>query len=146
MRPTTSHLKPKDLSREWQLADAEGKVLGRLARDIAMVLMGRNRPTFSPQIDDGDGVIVINCEKIQVTGNKAAQKTYVHVTGYPGGRREIPYAEVLEKKPEKILREAVRRMLPKSILGRQMLSKLKLFVGSEHPHTAQQPKPFALYE
>ncbi len=140
MRPKTSHNTPRAHVREWFLADAEGKILGRLARDIAVVLMGKHRPTYSPHFDCGDGVIVINCEKVLVTGKKAEQKTYARVTGYPSGRVEERYADLLENHPERILTKAVQRMLPKTKLGRQALKKLKVYAGPENPHSAQQPK------
>ncbi|RMH01194.1 MAG: 50S ribosomal protein L13 [Planctomycetota bacterium] len=143
MRPKTSHRTPAEHVPEWHLVDAEGKVLGRLARDIAMVLMGKHRPTWSPHYDSGDHVVVVNCEKIQVTGVKAQNKTYARVTGYPGGRVVETYADLLERHPDRILRKAVQRMLPKTVLGRRMLKKLRIYAGPEHPHAAQQPKPFA---
>jgi len=141
MRPRTSHLKAAAIERGWRLVDAEGRILGRVAREIAVALMGKDRPQWSSHVDTGDGVVVINCEKVRVTGRKAEQKTYVHVTGYPGGRREETYQDVLRKHPERILREAVRRMLPKNRLGRDMLRKLKVYAGPEHPHAAQKPEP-----
>ncbi len=141
MRPKTSHIKPADLVQDWFLADAEGKVLGRLARDIAVILQGKHKPTVSEHTACGDSVVVINCEKVAVTGLKAQQKTYVHVTGYPGGRVEVPFERVLERHPERILTKAVQRMLPKNRLGRKMLKQLHVYAGGEHPHTAQQPQP-----
>jgi len=113
-----------------------------LARDLAMVLMGKHRPTYSPHYLCGDQVVVINCEKVRVTGLKAEKKTYARVTGYPGGRVVETYADLLESHPDRILRKAVQRMLPKTTLGRQMLKNLKIYAGAEHPHAAQQPKPF----
>mgnify|MGYP000096529985 CR=1 FL=1 len=145
MRPTTSHLTAQIHTAAWHIADAEGLTLGHLARDIAMVLMGKHRPTVSEHVDTGDSVVVINAEKIRVSGNKASEKFYVHHTGYPGGRRETPYADVMERKPDQIIFKAVQRMLPKNKLGRTMLKKLHVYAGSEHPHTAQQPQPFKLY-
>ena len=106
-----------------------------------MILMGKHRPTYSKHFDTGDNVIVINAEKIRVTGTKADSKVYVYHTGYPGGRREVPYAEMLANHPERILEKAVQRMLPKNKLGRTRLGKLHVYAGSEHPHTAQQPQP-----
>jgi len=126
-------------NRKWYLIDAEGKVLGRLASEIAMILMGKNKPEYIPHIDTGDYVIVINAEKIKVTGKKAEQKVYVKHTGYPGGRKEIPYKEVLEKHPERILEHAIKGMLPKSSLGRNMMKKLRVYSGTEHGHEAQKP-------
>lgn len=144
MRQKTSHNTPQTHVRQWHLADAEGQVLGRLARDIAVVLMGKHRPTYSPHYDSGDGVVVVNCEKVRVTGTKAHDKSYARHTGYPGGRREAAYADVLKRHPERILFKAVQRMLPKTTLGRQMIKKLKIYTGPEHPHTAQAPQPLNL--
>ncbi|KAA3605404.1 MAG: 50S ribosomal protein L13 [Planctomycetota bacterium] len=145
MRPKTSHRTPQTHDRQWYLVDAEGQVLGRMARDIAVTLMGKHRASYSPHFDSGDGVIVINCEKVRVSGNKAGTKVYARHTGYPGGRREDRYGDLLEKHPERILRKAVQRMLPKTVLGRQMLTKLKIYSGAEHPHTAQKPQPLELH-
>ena len=144
MRPKTSHQTPQTAVRQWHLLDADGQILGRAASAIAMVLMGKHQPSYSPHFDNGDGVVVINCEKVRVTGLKAEQKTYARVTGYPGGRREDSYGDLLEKHPERILYQAVKRMLPKTVLGRQMLKKLKIYSGPEHPHAAQQPKPLEI--
>lgn len=132
--------KASDLDPKWWVADGTDMVVGRLASEIAMVLMGKHRPTYTPHVDTGDFVIVVNCEKVKFTGKKWEQKTYTWYTGYPGQRSETA-EQRLEKRPELILREAVRRMLPKSKLGRKMLSKLKLFVGPEHTHQAQRPEP-----
>jgi large subunit ribosomal protein L13 len=132
--------KPGEADQKWYLVDATEKVVGRLASDIAVILMGKHRPTYTPHVDTGDFVVVINAEKVVFTGKKWAQKTYTWYTGHPGLRSETA-GERLEKAPEKILREAVRRMLPKSKLGRRMLSKLKIYAGPEHPHQAQQPEP-----
>jgi len=118
--------------------------LGRLAVAIAMALMGKHRPTYTPNQDCGDFVVVVNAEKVRLTGRKLEQKTYSRWTGYPGGRRITPVAKVLEKHPERVLREAVRRMLPKGILGKKMLSRLKAYAGGEHPHAAQKPEPVEL--
>jgi len=144
MRPKTPHLKPAEHTARWYLVDAEGKILGRLARDIAMVLMGKHNPQYSPHFLSGDGVIVVNCEKVRVTGRKAETKTYARYTGYPGGHREDSFQEWLEEHPERILQKAVQRMLPKNKLARQMLKRLKVYAGPEHPHTAQKPEPFPL--
>ena len=132
--------KPGELKPKWWHVDATDKIVGRLASDIAVVLMGKHRPTYTAHVDTGDFVIVTNAEKVQFSGKKWAQKRYTWYTGYPGQRSETAEKR-LEKKPEEILREAVRRMLPKNRLGRQMLTKLKIFVGPEHPHQAQQPEP-----
>lgn len=140
MRPKTSHLKPAELERSWFVADAEGKVLGRLARDIAVVLQGKHKPTVSEHTACGDSVVVINCEKVAMTGRKTEQKKYVHVTGYPGGRIEEDFELVRDRHPERILIKAVQRMLPKNRLGRQMLKQLFVYAGEEHPHGAQKPE------
>jgi large subunit ribosomal protein L13 len=131
--------KKEAMVHKWVHVDATDKVLGRLATRIAMTLMGKHRPTYTPHVETGDCVVVTNVNKIRVTGSKASQKVYKHFTGYPSGLREIPYKTMLEKKPEEILKMAVRRMLPKGALGNKMLSRLKMYVGSEHPHKAQMP-------
>jgi large subunit ribosomal protein L13 len=131
--------KPVDVKQKWVLVDATDKVIGRLASDIAVVLMGKHRPTYTPHIDTGDFVIVVNADNAVFTGKKWDKKTYTWYTGYPGLRSETA-GERREKRPEMILREAVRRMLPKNKLGRKMLSKLKIFTGPDHPHQAQQPE------
>ncbi|MBN1844911.1 MAG: 50S ribosomal protein L13 [Sedimentisphaerales bacterium] len=130
-----------DVPQNWHLVDADGQILGRLASSIAVVLMGKHRPAYTPHVDTGDFVIVTNCEKVRLTGRKAEDKQYEHYTYYNDGRKIIPYAEMIKRKPEKVISEAVRRMLPKSKLGRRMLSKLKVYRGGEHPHAAQQPRP-----
>jgi large subunit ribosomal protein L13 len=135
--------KPGEVKKNWWLVDAEGKVLGRLAADIAMILMGKHRPTYTPHVDTGDFVIVTNVEKVVLTGNKWKQKQYTWYTGYVGLRSETA-AERLAKRPELLLREAVRRMLPKNKLAVKMLSKLKMYVGPEHQHQAQQPQAIEL--
>jgi large subunit ribosomal protein L13 len=135
--------KPGEVDRKWLLVDATDKVVGRLASELAMILMGKHRPTYTPHVDTGDFVVVVNCEKVRFTGKKWQQKEYTWYTGYPRLRR-IKAAERLDRRPELILQEAVRRMLPKNKLGRAMLSKLKLYVGPAHPHQAQQPEPAEL--
>ena len=132
--------KPGDVEQKWLVVDATDKVLGRLAARIAVVLMGKHRPTYTPHIDTGDYVVVVNAEKIQLTGNKWEQKQYRWYTGYPG-QKEVSAETRRERKPELILREAVRRMLPKNKLAAKMLSKLNVYAGPEHPHQAQQPVP-----
>jgi len=131
--------KAGSVEQKWHHVDATDKILGRLASDIAVVLMGKHRPTYTPHVDTGDFVVVTNAEKVKLTGNKWQQKKYTWYTGYPGQKSETAAAR-LEKKPTQILRDAVRRMLPKNRLGRQMLSKLKLYAGPDHPHQAQQPE------
>lgn len=129
----------KDIQRKWFVLDAQGKTLGRLATEAASVLAGKRNPLYTPYIDMGDHVIVINAEKIHVTGMRAEQKVYRRYTGFPGGLREESFIKLLARRPEKILEEAIKGMLPKSKLGRQMATKLKVYKGSEHPHKAQQP-------
>jgi len=132
--------KPREVEQQWWLVDASDKIVGRLASDIATILMGKHRPTYTPHVDTGDFVVVINAEKVVFTGKKWDKKAYTWYTGYPGLRSETA-AKRAEKQPDRILREAVRRMLPKNKLASKMLSKLKIYVGSEHPHQAQQPQP-----
>lgn len=126
------------VEQKWHLIDASDKVVGRLATRIATILMGKHRPTYTPHVDTGDFVVVVNCEKIRFTGKKWDQKQYRWYTGYPG-QRSVDARTQLERHPERILHHAVRRMLPKSKLGRQMLGKLKIYAGSDHPHQPQQP-------
>ncbi len=132
--------KTEEVSRDWYLVDAENQVLGRMATTIANVLRGKNKPTYTPSVDTGDFVIVVNAEKIALTGNKLADKIYYSHSGYPGGIKSITAGKLLEKKPEDLIRIAVKGMLPKNKLSRHMLNKLKIYSGSEHPHKAQQPK------
>ncbi|MDY0290723.1 MAG: 50S ribosomal protein L13 [Desulfuromonadaceae bacterium] len=136
---STQTVKLKEIERNWYVIDLDGKVLGRTATEIARILRGKHKPIFSPSVDTGDFVVVINAEKLLLTGNKINDKMYYHHTGYPGGIRSINAAQQLEKKPEDLVFKAVRGMLPKNRLGRQMLSKLKVYAGSEHPHAAQKP-------
>jgi large subunit ribosomal protein L13 len=133
--------KTGELNPQWYVIDAAGQVVGRLAAQIAPILMGKHRPTYTPHIDTGDYVIVTNVDKVVFTGKKWRQKTYQRYTGYPGGQKEEAAWHLFERRPERILELAVRRMLPKNRLGRHMLSKLKLVVGPNHPHQAQQPIP-----
>jgi len=136
--------KQKDVQREWFVVDAAGQTLGRLATQVADVLHGKRKPIYSPSVDVGDYVIVVNAEKIHVTGRKLDQKMYYRHTGYPGGLKEITLRNQLQKHPTRVITRAVRGMLPKNRLGRRMLKKLKVYAGPEHPHSAQQPKPFEL--
>ena len=131
----------KDFKRNWFVIDASGKTLGRLATHAASVLAGKLNPLYTPYIDTGDHVVIVNAEKIVVTGLKAEQKLYRRYTGFPGGLREESFLKLLARRPEKIIEEAVKGMLPKSKMGRQMGTKLKVYKGSEHPHQAQQPQP-----
>jgi large subunit ribosomal protein L13 len=136
--------KPGDLQHEWFVIDATDVVLGRLATHVATLLRGKHKATYAPHVDGGDFVIVINAGKVALTGNKREQKlAYTH-SGYPGGLRAVAYSELLEKRPERAVEKAVRGMIPKTTLGRNQLGKLKVYAGSEHPHAAQQPKPFEI--
>ncbi|MEF3317361.1 50S ribosomal protein L13 [Peptoniphilus grossensis] len=134
--------KANEVERKWYVIDAEGKVLGRLTSEIASVLRGKRKPIFTPHVDCGDFVIVINADKVVLTGDKLNQKIHAYHTGYPGGRKEVVYAEMMAKRPEKVIELAVKGMLPKSRLGRQMIKKLKVYAGPEHPHVAQSPEVY----
>lgn len=136
----TRTVAPKDVQRTWYLVDAENKTLGRLSSEIAKVLQGKNKPSYTPNIDNGDNVIIINAEKIVLTGNKVNDKVYIRHTGYPGGQRFMTPKEALVKKPAFILENAIKHMLPRTRLGRAMYKKLYVYAGTEHPHTAQNPK------
>lgn len=140
----TYQQKPSEVRREWFVVDAQGKILGRLASRIAAVLRGKHKPTFTPHVDGGDFVVVVNAEKVRLTGRKLQEKVYYWHTGYPGGIKSATAAQLLERKPEWVIQKAVQRMLPKNPLGRRMLKKLKVYRGPEHPHAAQQPKPLDL--
>lgn len=133
--------KKAEASRDWHLVDADGKVVGRLATRIAMVLRGKHKPVFTPHADAGDFVVVVNADKVRFTGGKLDQKMYYRHSGYMGGLKATSARQMLKKKPEEVLRHAVRGMLPKNSLGRQLLKKLKIYAGAEHPHEAQQPQP-----
>jgi large subunit ribosomal protein L13 len=132
--------KASEIQRDWLLVDASNQTLGRLATQIATLLRGKHKPTFTPHLDGGDFVIVINAEKVQLTGRKAEQKMYYRHSGYPGGFKAIPYRRMMAEHPDRILRFAVKGMLPKNRLGRQQIKKLKIYAGPAHPHAAQQPK------
>jgi large subunit ribosomal protein L13 len=134
--------KASEIQRDWYVVDASGQVLGRLATQIATLLRGKHKPTFTPHLDGGDFVIVTNAEKIRVTGHKADQKVYYRHTGYPGGLKMTSYKMMREKHPDRILRQAVKGMLPKNRLGRRLMTKLKIYAGPHHPHAAQQPRPY----
>lgn len=136
--------KPADIERKWYLVDAEGEVLGRLASKVAAVLRGKHKPIFSPHMDVGDHVIIVNAEKIRVTGKKAKQKTYFRHSGYPGGVTMEKYSDLLKKHPERILEKAIWGMLPHNRLGRKMYKKLKVHAGKEHGHQAQRPEKMEL--
>jgi large subunit ribosomal protein L13 len=139
----TYNPKADEITREWYVADANGQNLGRFASKIAKVLMGKHRPTFTPGVDSGDYVIVVNCERIVVTGNKLEEKMYYHHSGYPGGLKETNLRNMLEKHPERVIKFAVKGMLPKNTHGRNLLKKLKVYAGPDHSHQAQNPKPLA---
>ena len=139
--PRTYVATPKDIEKKWILVDAEDVVLGRLASVLAMRLRGKHKPSYTPNMDCGDHVIVINAEKVKLTGNKRAQKTYYWHTGYPGGIKGKSKGEILEgKHPHRVVEKAVERMLPKGNLGKQQIKKLRVYAGTEHPHEAQQPE------
>ncbi len=137
---TTYMAKPEQVERKWLLVDAEGQTLGRLASEIASVLRGKHKPTFTPNVDTGDHVIVINADKVVVTGNKAQQKIYYSHTGYPGGLKAVSYEELMKKKPDQAVYRAVKGMLPHNRLGRAMIKKLRVYAGDQHEHAAQQPE------
>jgi large subunit ribosomal protein L13 len=140
----TFSAKRKEIERSWFLVDAENKVLGRLASKIAAVLRGKHKPVFTPHVDTGDFVIVINADKIHLTGTKLDNKMYYRHSGYPGGIKGVSAGEMLDKKPEAIIQHAVKGMLPKNKLGRQQLKKLKVYAGTEHPHESQMPQELKL--
>lgn len=137
---STQVAKPADIKKNWYVVDLEGKVLGRAAAEIARVLRGKHKPIYTPSVDTGDFVIVLNADKVRLTGNKMADKMYHRHTGYPGGLKSISAEKLLDKKPEMLIEKAVKGMLPKNKLGRKMFKKLKVYAGQDHPHAAQQPK------
>jgi large subunit ribosomal protein L13 len=134
--------KASEVQRDWHVVDASNQTLGRLATQIAVLLRGKHKPTFSPNLDGGDFVVVVNAEKIALKGRKPEQKMYYRHSGYPGGFKSVPYKRMLASHPERILRIAVKGMLPKTRLGRQQITKLKIYAGAKHPHAAQQPKVY----
>ncbi len=136
----TKSATPEIIKRDWWVVDAEGQVVGRLASKVAGILRGKNKPYFTPNLDCGDNVIIINADKVKFTGNKVTDKVYLRHTGYPGGQRETTPKELLQKKPEMIMEKAVKNMLPKTKLGRAMYKKLFVYAGAEHPHSTQKPK------
>lgn len=137
---STFFAKHNEVERKWYVVDATDLVLGDVATRVAAILRGKHKAIYTPHVDTGDYVIIVNAEKIRVTGNKANQKVYKHYTGYADGLKEIPYAEVLEKYPERILERAIKGMLPKNSLGRQMFKKLNVYAGPDHPHAGQNPE------
>ena len=140
----TFSAKPAEVQRDWFVVDATGKTLGRLSTEIAHRLRGKHKPVFTPHVDTGDYIVVVNAEKIRVTGNKRTDKMYHHHTGYIGSLKSISLEKLLAKAPERVLEHSVKGMLPRGPLGRQMLSKLRVFAGPEHPHAAQQPQPLEI--
>jgi large subunit ribosomal protein L13 len=142
----TYNAKPGEIDRLWYVVDAEGKTLGRLATQIADTLRGKGKPEYTPHVDTGDFVVVVNAEKIAVTGDKRTDKMYYRHSGYPGGLKSRTLNDMLERRPEEVIRLAVKGMLPRNRLGRKQLTKLKVYAGPDHPHTAQQPQPMALIE
>jgi len=131
---------PSTIERKWYVVDAEGQTLGRLASNIATVLRGKHKPTYTPHLDTGDFVIVVNAEKVKLTGKKESQKMYYRFTGYVGNLKKIPYKTMMTKHPDRIIQMAVKGMIPHNVLGRQMIDKLHIYAGSEHPHQAQKPE------
>jgi large subunit ribosomal protein L13 len=146
MRSRTYSAKPSEVERGWHLVDAEGVALGRLASRVSRILQGKHRPIYTPHIDTGEFVVVVNAEKVFLSGRKKDQKVYHHYTGWVGGLKETTVETMLEKHPTDVIRLAVRRMLPKTKMGRHMLKKLKLYAGAEHPHEAQNPQPLNIGE
>jgi large subunit ribosomal protein L13 len=144
MTTKTYNAKTGEIARDWYIVDAEGQTLGRLATQIADVLRGKRKPVYTPHVDTGDFVVVVNAEKIQVTGKKLDDKMYYRHSGYPGGLKQRTLREQLDRQPAEVLRKAVKGMLPKNRIARQQLGKLKIYAGPEHPHDAQAPKPFEL--
>ena len=136
--------KKDEIDRTWWIVDAEGKPLGRLATEVARVLRGKHKAYFTPHLDTGDNVVVINAARVHLTGNKADQKTYFRHSGYMGGDKHIPFRRMIERHPERVIELAVKGMLPKGALGRSMRKKMKVYAGAEHPHQGQQPQPLEL--
>ena len=140
----TVSTKKESVTREWYLVDATDKTLGRLSTEIANRLRGKHKPEYTPHVDTGDYIVVVNAEKIRVTGNKGSEKVYHHHTGYPGGIKSISFSKLIDKAPERIIEKAVKGMMPKNKLSRSMMMKLKIYAGSEHPHSAQLPTPLEI--
>ena len=140
----TYYAKPNEVEREWLLIDAEGLVLGRLAVEVAKILRGKNKPQYTPHVDTGDFVVIVNADKVRVTGNKATDKRYYRHSGYPGGLKSETFEEAMAKHPERVIEHAVKGMLPKTTLGRAQAKKLKVYAGPDHPHTAQNPRKIEL--
>jgi len=140
----TVSAKKESISQEWYVVDATNKTLGRLSTAIANRLRGKHKPEYTPHVDTGDYIVVVNAEKVRVTGNKKTDKIYHHHTGYPGGIKSITFDKLIDKAPEQVIEKAVKGMMPKNKLSRSMLSKLKIYAGSAHPHSAQQPMPLEI--
>jgi large subunit ribosomal protein L13 len=140
----TYSAKPQNVEHNWLLVDAEGQTLGRIATEIATRLRGKHKPEYTPHVDTGDFVVVINAEKVRVTGNKAKDKMYHHHTGFPGGLKSFSFEKLIDRAPDRVLKLAIKGMLPRTPLGRAMLKKLKVYAGNEHPHAAQQPQALQL--
>jgi large subunit ribosomal protein L13 len=140
----TFSAKPQNVEHNWLLVDAEGQTLGRIATEIATRLRGKHKPEYTPHVDTGDFVVVINAEKVRVTGNKAKDKMYHHHTGFPGGLKSFSFEKLIDRAPDRVLKLAIKGMLPRTPLGRAMLKKLKVYAGNEHPHAAQQPQALQL--
>ncbi len=141
---TTPVIKPSEVKRDWYIVDASDVILGKLSTQVASMLRGKHKPTFTPHVDNGDFIVVVNAEKVRVTGKKEEDKVYYHHTQYPGGIKSTTVRQQREKHPDRIITHAVRGMLPKGPLGRKMLKKLKVYAGTEHPHDAQQPKTLVI--
>ena len=137
---STQVAKENEVNRNWFVVDMDDQVLGRVATEVARILRGKHKAIYSPSVDTGDFVVIVNADKVKLTGRKAADKTYYHHTGFPGGIRSITAEKLLEKRPEDLIKKAVKGMLPKNKLGRQMIKKLKVYSGTDHPHAAQSPK------
>jgi large subunit ribosomal protein L13 len=140
----TISVKPESVKHDWYVIDAEGEILGRMATEIAVRLRGKHKPEYTPHVDTGDYIVVINAKSVRVTGNKAKDKLYHRHTGYPGGLKSITFEKLIDKAPERVIQSAVKGMLPKGPLGRAMFKKLKVYANAEHPHTAQQPQQLTL--
>jgi large subunit ribosomal protein L13 len=140
----TFSAKPQNVEHNWLLVDAEGQTLGRIATEIATRLRGKHKPEYTPHVDTGDFVVIINAEKVRVTGNKSKDKMYHHHTGFPGGLKSFSFEKLIDRAPERVLKLAIKGMLPRTPLGRAMFKKLKVYAGNEHPHAAQQPQALQL--
>jgi len=140
----TFSAKPETVKRDWFVVDADGKTLGRLAAEIAHRLRGKHKPEYTPHVDTGDYIVVVNAEKVAVTGNKTTDKIYHHHTGYPGGLKSMSFEKLIDRAPERVIQSAVKGMLPRNPLGRAMFKKLKVYAGAEHPHTSQQPQELSI--